>query len=667
MDRTISPSLTSAGISATEPGIARSESTLLFNSFRLEPDGSLFRGEAPVHLPPRELAALRLLLAHAGQIVTPTQLRLSLWGDVHVTADSVPRCLSSLRSLLQPDDCIQTVYKRGYRMIGEVRQYDASSVGSLPRLAIPPFATEMGVPEHLGTAIAEETITRLSNARRPLASILARDSVFTLSMRGLNAQGIGEALKADLVLAGTLRALTSHFRLRVEMIRVADGIQIWVEDLLVERSKPAELELDLTSRLDFRLQSWSLDTGQRKGVDLQKARLSGRPVCETLPSKDSYPVAAADIPAPAESTPTPTASPAWNSESRSISAAASPSFENAPRQTRREAYETYLRGHYEWQTLERHRMQDGLQQLSRAIELDPTLMAAKIDLANLCATQAIYGFMSPSVSADLVRRTADSVPDLRHLGAAIMPVLGWVNFHFERDLPAALRDFRQSAHLPHDPWVTRMRSMFLLSRHRFSEAIELLGAAIEMDPYAPWLNARLAWALHLDGQAEKSVEQIEHCVQFFPDNEGTALYGSLILSYNGQQERAVTLAQGLVQRQPYFDLATAAAANALATAGQPAEARAILERLQWLSRERFVLRSFTSAVYVALGDHETALSELQAANEARNPWFFQMLADPALRPLHGDSGFQELQAVLARMEDEAQRENGPESTPAGEP
>ena len=76
----------------------------------MEADGTLWRGEAVVHLPPKELAALRLLLAHAGQVVSPTQLKHELWGDVHVTADSVPKCLSSLRGRLEPDECIQTVY-----------------------------------------------------------------------------------------------------------------------------------------------------------------------------------------------------------------------------------------------------------------------------------------------------------------------------------------------------------------------------------------------------------------------------------------------------------------------------------------------------------------------------------------------------------------------------
>jgi DNA-binding winged helix-turn-helix (wHTH) protein len=619
--------------------VGRGDQALFFAGFRLHADGTLLRGEAVVHLPPKELAALRLLVAHAGQIVSPLELRQALWGDVHVTADSVPKCLSSLRARLEPEQCIQTVYKRGYRFSAEVRPHGVAPALALPRLAIPPFATSFGIPEHLGPAIAEETMVRLSNAQAPAVTVLARDSVFMLASQDLGAQQIGAILKADLVLAGTLRALPSHFRLRAEMIRVEDSSQIWVEDLIVPHSRIAGLETELGDRLAFRLHSGVLSISAAAATGSESDRGSQEAGLASWSGKDS--------PSP-------------------------------PGSDSREAYELYQRAHYEWQTLQRHRMQDSLQHLLRAIELDPSLIAAKVDLVNLGVTQAFYGFMSPAVAADLVRRTAESAPPATHLygwgddsaspatglgrwsgepvpdlplrAEAILPALGWINFHVDRNLSAALRCFSLSAHLPHDPWITRLRSMFALSRHRFAEAIELLRAGLRQDPFAPWLHARLAWALHLAGQPEESVQQIRQALVLFPEHEGAALYGAMILAFNGDAARALGLAQDLVQRSPYFDLAGAVHAYALACAGRPDEARVILERMQWLSRERFVLNSFNPAVHVALGDLDTALSELRAADETRCPWFFQMLADPRLKPLHGRAEFVEMQSILTGME-----------------
>lgn len=584
-----------------------------FGRFRLEPDGILYRDKTPIHLPPKELAALQLLLAHAGQIVTAQQLRQALWDDVHVTSDSIPRCLSSLRALLAPDVCIQTVYKRGYRFSMEVWPLGSVPVQALPRLAILPFATGHGVPVHLGAAIAEETSLRLAAARNPFIAPLAQDSVSTLARRGLSAQEIGQTLRGDLVLAGSLRLLPGRYRLRVEMIRVSDSTQIWVEDFLVERERIAGLELELAERLFVRLHQGGF----------------------------------------------------------ALSAAGSdPELESGSE--RREAWELYQHAHHEWQTLERHRMQDGLQMLLRATELDPSLVAARIDIAQICVTQGFYGYMSAAVAADTARMAAS--PWLQSSGSgqwsravfesftgraqAMLPALGWLCFHVDRDLAAARHAFNLSAHLPHDSWTTRVRVMLELSRHRIPQAIAMLRSTIELDPFSPWLHARLAWALHLDGQNEASLECIRHVLSQFPDHEGSRLYGAIILAFNGEAGQAIKLARELTLRLPYFDIATAVHAYALACAGQRNEVRAILERLQWLSRERFVMSSFTPAVYVALGDHESALSELRASAESRCPWFFQMLADPRLRPLQAHPDFTALRQILTDMESAASADAG---------
>ena len=575
-----------------------------FAGFRLEADGTLRRGEAVVHLPPKELVALQLLLTHSGQVISPLQLKQKLWGDVHVTADSVPKCLSSLRARLAPEMCIQTIYKRGYRLTGEVKSFGMAPIKRPLRLAILPFATRAFVPEHLGAAIAEETIATLARSSQQAVAVLARDSIFTLVQRGLTAQDVGKELKADLVLTGILQAFSSHYRLRAEMIRVEDGTQIWIEDVLASQSQTGGLESELMRRLAYRLDmDLSIDGSKSSSLDIAAAASGDREEAE-------------------------------------------------PRQA--EAYEIFLRGHHEWQTLHRHRMQDGLQHLLRAVELDPTLVAAKIDLAHLCVTQAFYGFMSPTASAELVHRVADSVPDLAHRADALLPALGWVNFHYDRNLPAALLAYSLSAHLPHDPWTTRARVMFALSSNRIGEAISMLRAAIQMDPFSPWLQNRLAWALHLDGQAAESVAQVRSSMSLFPRHEGTGLYGAMILAFNGEVESAVELARELERRQPHLDLATAVHAYALACAGRTDEARVILERLEWLGRERYIVRAYTPAAYVALEDYEAALAELRFVDEARCPLFFQTLADPRLKPLHDDLDFQRMQAIFPAMQAEVE-------------
>lgn len=555
----------------------------------------MLRGETELHLPPKELAALRLLTAHAGELVTPQQLRRELWGETHVTAESIPRCISSLRARLLPDQCIQTVYKRGYRFTAEVRKSGQAGFAELPRLAILPFSSGPGVARHLGHSVAEEALTRLTRLRPAVAVVLARDSVFTLFNRGLTACQIGETLHAALVLTGNLRLLPGQYRLRVEMLRVADGAQIWVEDLLVAQSRIAGLEAELVRLLTLR-----------------------------LGSKDE------------------------------TAAKAPPRFvERRKRPERREAYEIFQAARSDWQSLQRHRMQDGLQRLSRATELDPSLIPAKVDFAHACVAQAIYGFMSPEDAAGHVHRIIESIPDYAVRAETILPAVGWVAFHVEHDLASALEAFTLSEHLRHDNWTTRSRSFFTLSRGRFAEAILLIENELQRDPFSPWLHSLKAWAQHLAGQAEASLETMRYCQSQFPGHDVTLMYGSILATANGNTEEGVLLAHALVKQSPYLDLATGIHAYALARAGRADEARALLEQLQWLSRERYVLQAFTPATLVALGEPEAALMELRAAAETRSPWFFQILLDPALAPLHNRPEFKVLQEIPAGIEESA--------------
>jgi tetratricopeptide (TPR) repeat protein len=305
-------------------------------------------------------------------------------------------------------------------------------------------------------------------------------------------------------------------------------------------------------------------------------------------------------------------------------------------------------------------MQDGMQHLGRAIELDPSLYAAHIDLANAAVTQEFAGFVSPLQAAEQVRAAADAVPSSVEGAELLLPALGWIRFHVDHDMPGALRAFSSSAHLRHETSITRARSMFALSRRRFVEAIELIREALRTDPYSPWLNSRLAWAYHLSGEREKSLAQAEHALELFPEHESSNVYGAIILAFNGNAERAVTVAENLVHKSPYLDIGSALYAYALSKAGREEEARSMLERLQWLSRERFVLTSFTAAVCVALGELDCAVADLQAAAEARCPWLFQMLADPRIEPIRDRTEVARMERVLERMEAAAERKAGHE-------
>ncbi len=476
-----------------------------------------------------------------------------------------------------------------------------------PRLAILPFSTGYDVPEYLGLAIAEQTMEQLSRARPAVASIAARDSTYALARRGLAALEIGKLLHAELILTGQILATPVRLRLRLEAIRVEDGAPLWVEDVIAEREQIVELAGELVNRVTSRLRAGEITIEIAAGVDA---------------GAESAPAAKRDL-LPAQ----------------------------------REAHDLCLRAHYEWQSMERHRMQDAMGRLLRAVELNPALMAARVDLANLAIMQCVYGYLSPRIAAATVRRAADGIPELNDEADALLPALSWMEFHFDRDARSSLRLITRSAGMAYDATNARARSWLLLSRHRFGEAIEMLHAAIHVDPYAPWVQAALAWALHLAGEREASVAQIRKAIDFSSGYDNSLFFGAMILAYNGEIKDAVEVAETLAGRSWHYDVAISTHAYALACSGRVEESHAQLERLQWLSRERFVLTTLNAATNAVLGEADAALEELRAADENRCPWFFQMLADPRLKPLKGRPEFAAMEASLAAMEAGAKKDS----------
>jgi tetratricopeptide (TPR) repeat protein len=190
----------------------------------------------------------------------------------------------------------------------------------------------------------------------------------------------------------------------------------------------------------------------------------------------------------------------------------------------------------------------------------------------------------------------------------------------------------------------------------------LLGDAMRLDPFSAWLPAKLAWTHHMAGDADASLTLSRKLMEKFPDNDTTNLYAILILSYNGQAESVLERTRAIAERLPQYDFAASSYAYVLAQAGHAEEALAILDRLHWFSRERFVLNTFNAAVYTALGDRDSAIRELQIANENRCPWFFLMLADPRLASLRGDPEFEAMRSILPAMEAGAEKQPAAEDS-----
>src|SRR6266581_3781439 len=121
----------------------------VFDRYRLdEQERQLLLGSQVVPLPPKVFDLLAVLVQNAGRLLPKQDLLDRVWSGVAVEEGSLTRGISSLRQVLgstaDGQDHIQTVSKRGYRFIPQVRETTDDELDGT-RLGIPPppsvFAT----------------------------------------------------------------------------------------------------------------------------------------------------------------------------------------------------------------------------------------------------------------------------------------------------------------------------------------------------------------------------------------------------------------------------------------------------------------------------------------------------------------------------------------------
>jgi len=100
-----------------------------FGQFRLDPaEQVLMLSGKPVHLTLKAFAVLCILVENGGHLVTKDVLMRKVWPDVFVEESNLAQAISSLRKALGEGhqrhlshEYIQTVARRGYRFIADVR------------------------------------------------------------------------------------------------------------------------------------------------------------------------------------------------------------------------------------------------------------------------------------------------------------------------------------------------------------------------------------------------------------------------------------------------------------------------------------------------------------------------------------------------------------------
>ncbi|WP_433739484.1 winged helix-turn-helix domain-containing protein [Pseudomonas putida] len=174
-----------------------------------------------VHVPPKELSVLRLLLKSAGKVVSKDHVLDRVWPGMDAAEESLTRCIYALRKLLKENkDFIATVYGQGYRFTFPVVELDAPNQvrTATPSLAVLPFRNlDESVALDLQDVMIRQLTAAFGEALHIIPSGLMASCGHPMDVRSLAGQ-----LSADFFLSGRCSGAGGQHQWSVELIRGSD-------------------------------------------------------------------------------------------------------------------------------------------------------------------------------------------------------------------------------------------------------------------------------------------------------------------------------------------------------------------------------------------------------------------------------------------------------------
>lgn len=234
-------------MSLTPPPTAYDSGTSVFGACVLQRhERRLLRDGQPVMVGARAFDVLRVLVDHAGELVSKRQLFDLVWPGLVVEENNLQVHVSTLRRILGAD-AIVTVPGRGYRFtlrspdrsppanaLAHTAGHPAGSQGrasDMPSyrrtIAVLPFVDLNADPEqeYFSDGLAEDIISHLT--RSPWLLVVSRNSSFAYRKSTDSNQAIGQGLGARYLVLGTVRKAGQTLRMTAELVDTSTSETLW--------------------------------------------------------------------------------------------------------------------------------------------------------------------------------------------------------------------------------------------------------------------------------------------------------------------------------------------------------------------------------------------------------------------------------------------------------
>ncbi|MGI9221147.1 MAG: tetratricopeptide repeat protein [Woeseiaceae bacterium] len=345
-------------------------------------------------------------------------------------------------------------------------------------IAVLPFAnaSEDASVQFLCDGIAESLINWLATV--PDVKVISKSAAFRLRDSSESAAAIGEQLGVDGVIIGRLEKVGEQIVVSTSFVDTRDDSQLWGDRLVRPFGEVIYLERSIVN---------SITAGLRLEV----------------------------------------------ADAHSASTA-SAGTDNA------EAYEHYLRGHFLIQTTNMEDIYQGLHELRAAIALDPQYALPHTDIADALSQIISYGITHEEhliLEAQQAAYTAVTLaPDLAEAQTALATMLQYIVFDWDK---AQVAHEAAVALNPQSPVPYHRYADFLSLMLQPTRAIEMSNNALAMDALDSSSMHALGIAALIEGDFSVAADITSEWNRFHPNSRWSFVKNALMLSFDGQCERAV--------------------------------------------------------------------------------------------------------------------------------
>lgn len=627
-----------------------------FGPFRLNVTERLLqKRDEVVPLTPKLIDTLVVLVQNTGHVMTKEGLMQSLWPDSFVEESSLTQNISLLRKALAENGSgqqyIETIPKRGYRFVAEVRDVNGAE-------------TELVLQERLSTEILieeeqfiEAESSSASQTRGALLTPLKGYSkarvaivlgvVLTLAAAGfaffrnrlmsndqpsarniavLPFRTIGSQSDNDLLGLGMADALILKLS-ALDSPVVLPTSTVWKyttrekDALLIGRDLGVDAVLDGTVQRD----------GDRVRVTVQMIRLSDGKVTWSDKFDEPY----RDI------------FTLQDSISQRLATAMASNVPEARkgRMTRHstdntEAYNAYLTGLFLWNKRGKENLTRAIGYLEQAIEKDPNFARAHALLADCYFLSADGGLrIVPSDKALMLgNQEAARALELDNEIAEAHTVKAGLLL-FDRDTAGARREFSRALELnPRDPIAHVRYGYFLFADADMKGALSHMDQAVALDPVSPTAHVSRGYVLIMSRDYDGAITAFERARDLQP--ELVLIRFNLIEAYLHKQMFSQALAELEQLKEADPRQVAMAKLQTHAAMGRRREAQRILLDLRRSENQDVVSPYSYAIMYGAVGEKDEAFTWLEKISDTRFNRA-RLRFDPALDPLRDDPRFAE--------------------------